>query len=90
MCPTKFATALRIIGIGLGVRCVRAARGSFEFRLQGDGLLTVSPDSAGRLRLDVETGLGPRATMWASVDDHARLLQLACDAQRETLALHAG
>lgn len=55
----------------------------------GDATLAVSPDSAGRIRIDTCVGGVRRATKWARTGDRARLASIIATARDETAALAA-
>lgn len=51
--------------------------------------LVISPDDAGRFRVQVALSGRVRATMWCLATDHDRLAELAWAAARESAALAA-
>lgn len=51
--------------------------------------LLLSPDDAGRIRVDACLRRRVRGSMWARSDDHERLRLLACSAQSEAKSLVA-
>jgi hypothetical protein len=60
----------------------------FYFPLDGGAWsVAISPDSAGRFRVDVCTGVRIRATMWVRAGDRDRLADLVLSARTEVLAL---
>jgi hypothetical protein len=62
--------------------------GAFHLPLdaQGSATLAVSPDSAGRIRIDTCAEGVRRATKWARTDDHARLATIVREARDENQA----
>jgi hypothetical protein len=78
---------LRFVGSLLGTTAAGVYEGRFYFRLDGRWSVAISPDSAGRFRVDVCVGAAPRATMWARAGDTDRLADLVLSARDEVLAL---
>ncbi len=76
----------RIVGAGQAVYCFE---GRFALPLGAGWSLVLSPDDAGRFRLDAVLRGHVRATMWALVGDDARLSELAYQAETEAAALAA-
>lgn len=79
--------ALRCVGEALGTTVAYVHAGRFYFRLDSRWSLAISPDSAGRFRLDACQGVRVRATMWARAGDRDRLADLAQSAQAEVETL---
>jgi hypothetical protein len=77
---------LRFVGELLGVKVCWYYDRAFHFRLPDGGGWTVAitPDSAGRLRVEPCYLSRPRATKWAHVSDRARLASLVRDAETLT------
>jgi hypothetical protein len=63
--------------------------GRFRFALDNGWSLVLSPDDAGRFRLDACLRSRVRATMWCAADDHERLDALVLAARDEAAALVA-
>lgn len=61
---------------------------AFHLPVDGEGSVTlaVSPDSAGRIRIDTCVEGVRRATKWARIDDHARLAAIVREARDENQA----
>lgn len=59
----------------------------FAFALEAGWNLHISPDDAGRFRLDAVLAGRVRASMWCRVDDHERLAELVTAARDEASAL---
>lgn len=78
---------LRFVGERLGTNVAYVHGGRFHFRLDSRWSLAISPDSAGRFRLDVCRGVRDRATMWVRAGDRDRLAELAQSAQAEVETL---
>jgi hypothetical protein len=86
----ELADALRLTGDLLGVeRADYCFDGRFRFELDGDWSLVISPDSAGRFRLDACCRSRVRATLWCLAGDRARLEILVLSARQEVAALAA-
>jgi hypothetical protein len=80
---------LRHVGALLGTGVAYVHDGRFYFPLDSRWAIAISPDSAGRLRVDVCTGARIRATMWTQAWDRDRLADLVLSAKAEALALTA-
>lgn len=78
---------LRFVGGLLGTDAAWSFAGRFYFPLDGRWAVAISPESAGRFRVDVCTGVRPRATMWVLAGDADRLADLVLSARDEALAL---
>lgn len=81
--------ALRFAGDVLGSPAAYVLDGRYHFRLDGRWSVAISPESAGRFRVDVCTGGEIRATLWTLAGDRDRLADLVLSAQAEVLALAA-
>lgn len=89
--PTDRQTveALRTVGAALGATCAYAYDGAFWFVVSDVWSLTVSPDDAGRFRLDACYGRTIVASLWCRAEDHRRLADLAVGLRADTDALTA-
>lgn len=86
----QMIVALKAVGGALGIeRADYCFEGRFRLALAGDWSLVLSPESAGRIRVDACHSGRIRATMWTRSDDLARLTALARSAQSEAAALLA-
>lgn len=86
----QFASALRIVGANLGAgHADYCFEGRFQFPLGNGWSLVISPEDAGRIRLDACLRGRPRATMLCAVSNETRLAELAVAARDEALALVA-
>lgn len=80
----QLAVALRLLGDVLGAsRATYCFDGRFAFSLQGGWKLVISPDDAGRFRLEAVLSDRVRATMWCLAHDHKRLAELVWAAKCE-------
>jgi hypothetical protein len=61
--------------------------GRFRFDLDGDWSLVISPDDAGRFRIEACLRSRVRCTLWCASQDRARLERLVLSAKREAAAL---
>lgn len=75
--------ALKFIGDVLGVNVCWYHRGSFHFKVGVDRTVSITPDSAGRYRVDYCHLTVPVDTKWAAMHDRARLAQLVQDAAED-------
>lgn len=92
MRPTTAETVstLKLAGHLLGAtEAAYCFEGRFRFELGGEWSIVISPDDAGRFRLDACHRSRPRATMWCAAADRARLRALVLAARDEALALTA-
>jgi hypothetical protein len=89
--PTDRQTvaALRTVADALGETCAYAYDGRFWFVVSDVWSLTLSPDDAGRFRLDACYGRTRVASLWCRAEDHRRLADLAVGLRVETDALTA-
>lgn len=83
----RLIDALRAVGGVLGEDVAYVYEGRFHFRLDSRWSVALSPESAGRFRLDACYGGRILATMWCLADDEDRLAALALSARREVEAL---
>lgn len=84
MTPTMsdFADALRLVGRLLGIDTVTyCADGRFSFACGGEWRLTLKPDDAQRIRVDIVHSDRIRDSMWVTVHDDERLAELAWTAE---------
>lgn len=82
--------AARIVASTVGASTARYCfDGRIAIRLAEGWQLAVSPDDAGRFRVEVWHRGRIRATMWSLAGDDARLAELASAAQAEAIALVA-
>lgn len=79
--------ALRFVGGLLDAEIAWVHRGRFYFPLDSRWAIAISPDFAGRFRVDVCTGVRVRATLWALAGDRDRLADLVLGARAEVEAL---
>lgn len=91
--PSRFDTAraLSVISGALGARyCWRVGeRFYFPLGTGADWYVALSPDSAGRFRLEACRGTRPVATLWAHALDFDRLAGLVHELHGELAALAA-
>lgn len=89
MRPTDRETiaVLRIVAALMGERCTYTLAGSFYFPAGSRWALRVSPDDAGRFRLQACHGGRPMATMWCLSEDRDRLADLVLSFKAETQAV---
>jgi hypothetical protein len=79
--------ALRAAGAVLGTSVAYHLDGRFHFELAGDWSLALSPETAGRFRLDVCHLARPVASLWCLTRDRERLERLVLSASAEAAAL---
>lgn len=79
--------ALRVVGRALGATCAYAYDGAFWFEVSDVWSLTISPDSAGRFRVDACYGRTRVSSLWCRAGDHRRLAELAVGLRTQTDAL---
>lgn len=79
--------ALRFVGGLLDSEIAWVHRGRFYFPLDSRWAIAISPDFAGRFRVDVCTGVRVRATLWVLAGDRDRLADLVLSARAEIAAL---
>ena len=85
---TQLVAAIKLVGASVGAReAVYCFEGRFAFQLGAGWWLAVSPDDAGRFRIEACRGGRVRATMWCLAGDDARLAELASMAAEEATAL---
>lgn len=87
--PCQFAAALRTVAEVLGERHAARIGSRFYFPLAGRLYVAVSPDDAGRFRIETCYGTHPIATLWASARDRDRLAGLVREMQTDLAALAA-
>lgn len=80
-------SVLRYVGRCMGAPCLYTIGGLFYFPVGGRWSLSVSPDDAGRFRLQACDGGRPVATMWCLGADRDRLADLVAGFQAEVQAL---
>lgn len=78
---------LRHVGRLMGASATYALAGSFYFPVDNRWSLRVSPDDAGRFRLQACYGGRSLATMWCLGDDRDRLADLVAGFRAEVQAL---
>lgn len=82
--------ALRVISRATGAaRATYCFEGRFAVPLAAGWVLVISPDDAGRFRVQAAHSGRVRATMWCLASDDDRLAELAAAAAREAAALAA-
>lgn len=86
--PTHDETwdTLRLLRDILGRDICYGLRGSFHFVLNDGWTLAISPDAAGRFRLDTCFRSRPRATVWVLARDRERLSRVATEAFASAMA----
>lgn len=73
-CSENMATLLKLVGELLGVGVAWHHQGRFHFRLPEAGrTVSLSSESAGRVRIDACQMTEVRDTRWVLADDRARL-----------------
>lgn len=77
-------TALRVVGRTLGQTCAYQRDGRFYFPLDSGWCLAISPDDAGRFRVEACHGTRVLATLWVLRSNWRRLAVLAQALERET------
>lgn len=78
---------LRFVGGLLDREIALVHEGRFYFPLDSRFAIAISPDFAGRFRVDVCTGVRVRATLWVLAHDRDRLADLVVAAKDEARAL---
>lgn len=78
--PPVTLDALRVAADVLGVDCCWYYRGDFHFRLRDEWTVSITPETAGRLRVETWAALRRRDRKWAKSDDHNRIAYLVRDA----------
>lgn len=81
--PMPVFTTLKFIGDTLGISICWYHRGSFHFKVGIDWTVSVTPDSAGRYRVDTCHLTVPVDTKWVAAHDRARLARLVQDAAED-------
>lgn len=85
---TQTLAAVWLVGEITGIeRASYCFEGRFRFELGAGWSLVLSPDDAGRFRLDACLAAHVRATMWVLAGDECRLASLALAASEEAAAL---
>lgn len=86
--PTRLdlARALRVVSRALGERYAWQVGHRHFFRIGGGWWVAVSPDDAGRIRVDACTGTRTVDSLWASAQDHDRLAGLVLGLRDEVAA----
>lgn len=89
--PTRLdlVRALRVVSRTLGERHAWRVGDRHFFRIGGGWWAAVSPDDAGRVRVDACVGTRTVDSLWASAQDHDRLAGLIQGLQDEVAALAA-
>lgn len=77
--------ALQVVSDVLDVSICWYFRGGFHFRLHGDWTVSVTPETAGRIRVETWSLLRLRDRKWAKVDDARRLTHLVLSASDTAL-----
>lgn len=77
--------ALEFAADALGVDVCWYYRGDFHFRLTGDWTVSITPESAERLRVQTWSGLRLRDRKWARSGDSERLSVLLRNARYDAL-----
>lgn len=84
----KLVRAAKLIGLVAGTDSASYCfEGRIAVPLEAGWSLAISPDDAGRFRVEACRSGRVRATMWARVGDDARLAELALAASLEAAAL---
>jgi hypothetical protein len=85
--PTDRQTvaALRVVGAALGQSAAYWHEGRFWFPLSETWALAISPDSAGRFRMEACYGTTEVARLWVLPGDRGRMARLAASLKVETL-----
>lgn len=78
--PCEIVDALHVAADALGVDVCWFYRGGFHFRLPADMHVSITPETAGRLRVETWWNLQPRDRKWAMSDDLNRVSWLVRDA----------
>lgn len=68
--------ALRVAGRTLKREWTYLYRGAYHFTLADDWSIGVTPESAGRLRIELWRGSQNQCTLWSQALDHPRLEEL--------------
>lgn len=84
---SELGDALRFVGGLLGEKVCWFYRGSFHFTVNGDYTVSITPESAGRLRVSSCFLTIPRDTKWTTATDRARLALLVREAAAEQTAV---
>lgn len=79
--------ALRAVARTLGREWAFLHEGTYHFTLGDDWSIGVTPESAGRLRLDAWRGGRNQCTVWTQATDHDRLEAGVEGLESEVLAL---
>lgn len=87
---SQLVHAVKLVGYVTGAtEASYAFDGRIAIALSAGWSLAISPDDAGRFRLEASHSGRVRATMWCLANDHARLAELAWAARVEAAALVA-
>lgn len=81
----EFYRCLRVVGAVLGVDRCWYYGGDFHFILAGDWTVSISPETAGRVRVTTWHRLRERDRKWAALDDVDRVAQLVGGARETAL-----
>lgn len=90
--PEAILDALRVAGLELGEPRCYWWRGTYHFPLDGHDGYTIglTPESAGRVRVQLCRWSRPLDTVWARVADAGRLAQVVGDLAREIGGVRLG
>jgi hypothetical protein len=77
--------ALEVAADALGADICWYYRGGFHFKLAGEWTVSISPETAGRLRVETWWMLLPRDRKWVEASDSNRLARLVREAQSTAL-----
>jgi hypothetical protein len=80
----EIGDALGVAADVLGVDVCWFYRGGFHFRLYGDWTVSITPETAGRLRVETWCLLRLRDTRWCRSGDPERLADLVKEAEAAT------
>lgn len=81
----EILTALQAVADALDVSLCWYYRRAFHFVVDVDWTVAITPESAGRLRIETCRRTVPHGRTWTRATDHARLKQLVRDAVDEVL-----
>lgn len=90
--PSDSATYLALVRVGalLGFRRVHHYHGTYHFAFGGGWSLAISPESAGRFRVEACRWGVPMDTLWAFADDDDRLGGVVLAVAEEIEAVRSG
>jgi len=81
----EIEAALQVIATELRVTMCWFYRGNFHFRLDGNWTVSITPESAERVRIETWSALLPRDRKWARSGDSSRLRELVRSARETAL-----